>query len=325
MSKVAKVELSIVVPVYNEAASLEAFHTSLTKILKALNMQWNVLYVDDGSTDESNHIIHRFTKKDPNVKLLSFSRNFGKENALSAGINQAEGSAILTIDGDGQHPVELIPEFIAKWQAGAKVVVGVRTNHSSSQVMKSLSSSLFYKLFNRMSRDHLIPGSTDFRLIDEQVRTAFNDLPEQDRMTRSLIDWLGFKRDYVHFTSHDRLSGTPVYSHRKLTELAMNSIISSTVLPLYLFGYLGIGITIFSFILGAVVFLEQIVLEDPLGWQFTGTAMLGILIVFLVGLVLLSQGLLSLYVSQIHREAKNRPLYVIDYERSVGVHRESRS
>ncbi len=323
MSKATTAELSIVVPVYNEEASLKAFHESLVKTLKTLDIKWNILYVDDGSGDETNAIIHHFGKDSVNVKLLSFSRNFGKENALSAGINQASGDAILTIDGDGQHPVELIPEFVAKWQAGAKVVVGVRANQSSPRMLKSVSSILFYKLFNRMSQNRLIPGSTDFRLIDAHVRTAFNDLHEQDRMTRSLIDWLGFKQDYVYFTSKDRLNGVPAYSNRKLTELALNSIISSTVLPLYLFGYLGIGITILSFGLGLVVFVEQIILEDPLSWQFTGTAMLGILTVFLVGLVLLSQGLLSLYVSQIHREAKRRPLYVIDYERSIGIRRES--
>jgi glycosyltransferase involved in cell wall biosynthesis len=312
--------ISLVVPLYNEAAGLESFHKQLVKtIVEASKDSYEIIYCDDGSTDQTSELVQKWHKSNPKVKLIRLSRNFGKENALTAGIAASSGRAVLMIDGDGQHPIGLIPEFISKWQDGAQVVIGVRDDKQTRSGSRRLSSRFFYWLFNKLTGQQLIPGATDFRLIDSQVRRAFLQLPETGRITRGLIDWLGFRRETIIFTSKPRQTGSPGYSRRKLIGLAANSFVSLTTTPLYLFGYLGIFITITSFILGLTVFIEQLVLEDPLGWNFTGTAMLGILLLFFVGIVLVSQGMLALYISHIHSQSKRRPLYVVDYEASAGL------
>jgi dolichol-phosphate mannosyltransferase len=319
MPKLQYYLLSIVVPVYNESTGLFKFHASLIEILRHAGVKdYEIIYCDDGSTDNTAELISGWHATDPQIKLISFSRNFGKEIALSAGIAMAQGQAILMLDGDGQHPVELIPEFINAWKNGAQVVIGLRTTNDIGWV-KRLTTRLFYKLFNKLADQKLIIGSTDFRLIDRKVQQVFLTLPEADRITRGLIDWLGFRRQYIKFAAKKRESGLPGYNLNKLMGLAANSFTSLTLKPLFLFGYLGVLITVASFLLGIVVFIEQPLLGDPWHWKFTGTAMLGILILFLVGIVLMSQGIMSLYVSRIYRQSRQRPLYVVDYDKSIGI------
>ena len=319
MSDNSKTLLSVVVPIYNEAAGLREFNEALIKEIQKVTPSYEIIYCDDGSTDDTAKIIRDLHTKNPGVKLIKFSRNFGKENALSAGIAQASGESIMMLDGDGQHPVELLPEFMRAWKGGSKVVVGVRTSNSSEGWFKHASSRLFYKTFNRLTGEHLIPGSTDFRLIDRSVAQEFLRLSESDRITRGLIDWLGFSRSYVHFKANPRSQGSAAYSRRKLVRLATHTFVSLTPVPLYLFGYLGLFITGGSLLLGGSVLIEQVFLGDPWYWNFTGTAMVGILLLFLIGLVLLSQGMLSLYISHIHSQTKQRPLYIIDYDGSAGI------
>lgn len=312
--------MSVVVPVHNESTGLLKFHEQLLDVVKrASKDSYEILYCDDGSTDGTPKLIREFHAADARVKLIKLSRNFGKENALSAGIAEAVGQAILMLDGDGQHPVELIPKFLAAWQGGAQVVIGVRTNSNGEAWFKRVGSRLFYKVFNRLTSQQLLPGSTDFRLIDISVKQAFMRLKETDRITRGLIDWLGFRRELIYFKANARKQDAVSYSRGKLLGLAANSFVSLTPTPLYLSGYLGVFITIGSFILGASVFIEQVLLGDPWHWKFTGTAMLSILLMFLVGIVLISQGILSLYISHLHSQSKQRPLYVIDYKESAGI------
>lgn len=312
--------LSLVVPVYNEAEGLIHFHDSLVGMLRQADLldMCEIIYCDDGSTDTSKEVLTEIASRDNYIKTIIFSRNFGKENALAAGIGQAKGQAIITLDSDEQHPVELIPSFIEAWRGGAKVVVGIRkTTHGNW--FKRAESQLFYTLFNRLSGQKLIPGSTDFRLIDRSVQTAFLSLPESNRITRGLIDWLGFERAYIFFEPKERHVGTPNYSHRKLIELAMNSLVSLSPRPLFLLGYLGAVTTGLAFILGTVVIVERFIFNDPFGWRITGTAMLGILMIFFIGIILISQGVLAIYISHIHTESKRRPLYVIDWASSKGI------
>lgn len=309
--------ISIVVPLYNEAEGLAAFHAALTAAIKAYD--YEIIYCDDGSQDKTSTIAQNLAAKDARVRLVALSRNFGKEHALAAGIQQARGQAIMLVDGDGQHPVTRIPEFVAAWETGSKVVIGVRIADAHEGFVKHIGSKVFYGLFNKFSSSPLVPGSTDFLLIDQEVRRAFLSLPETDRITRGLIDWLGYDRTYIEFEALARQHGTATYTHRQLVALAANSFVSLTTLPLYIFGYIGAAITAIAFVLGGCVGLEQIVLGDPLHWKFTGTAMLSILVVFLVGIVLLSQGILGLYISHIHNQSKRRPLYIIDHDKSVKV------
>jgi glycosyltransferase involved in cell wall biosynthesis len=316
--------LSIVVPALNEGGHLQHLHDSLVREAdKVTDGDYEIIYCDDGSTDNTADLVVNWHAADSRVKLIKFSRNFGKESALTAGISEARGQAILTIDADGQHPVELMPKFIAAWRAGARVVVGVRDNSSGGGWFKRLSARIFYAVFSKLIRQQLAQGTTDYRLIDRSVQEAFLDLKETDRITRGLIDWLGFRQEYITFHSPDRSDGVPGYSYHRLAKLALNSVVSMTPTPLFVPGYLGMAITLFALVLGAAVGLEQIILHDPLGWKFTGTAMLGILILFLVGVVLMSQGILSLYISHIQAQSKQRPLYVIDYQDSIGIDKKS--
>ncbi len=311
--------ISLVVPIYNEALGLSRFNSSLLEVTKTLiDYDIEIIYCNDGSSDNTYEIVKDLNSKDPRISLVSLSRNFGKEAALAAGIKQAKGDAIITLDGDGQHPVELIPEFINKWVAGAMVVIGIREANLGLSSSKNAVSKLFYAIFNKLSDQKLISGSTDFRLIDKEVQTAFLELNESDRMTRVLIDWLGFDRDYIHFNANTREVGAATYSTSKLIKLAVDSLVSTSSKPLFIFAYTGLFITLLSFLLGSLVLLEQIILNDPLNWNFTGTAMLGILILFGVGLLLLSQGILSIYISRIHNQSKSRPLYVINSSKSIG-------
>lgn len=312
--------ISVVVPVFNEANGLVHFHTELVSVLRGADLYEGseIIYCDDGSSDDSRLILDALAKKDAHIKTIIFSRNFGKESALTAGITQASGDAIITLDADEQHPIELIPTFIDLWKNGAKVVVGVR-DRSESGWLQKLESKVFYMLFNRISSQKLVPGSTDFRLIDSSVREPFLQLAESNRMTRALIDWLGFKQQFVRFTPNKRQAGAPTYGHGKLFRLAMDSVVSLSPRPLYLLGYLGTIVTAFAFILGICVLIEQVIFNDPLSWNFTGTAMLGILMLFFIGVVLISQGVLAVYISHIHTESKKRPLYIIDESQSKGL------
>jgi dolichol-phosphate mannosyltransferase len=320
MAGLNKPLLSIVVPVYNEADGLMHFHHSLKNVLEQAGLlkKCEIIYCEDGSTDSSKKVLDEIAKGDVLVKTIIFSRNFGKESALTAGITQACGQAIITLDSDEQHPVELIPSFIDEWNRGAKVIIGVRKD-TNTNWLKRTESKLFYAIFNRLSSQKLIPGSTDFRLIDRSVQEAFLSLGESNRITRGLIDWLGFKRSFIVFEPKKRNAGSPNYNHGKLVQLAMNSLVSLSPRPLYLLGYLGMIITGVAFILGMTVIVEQIMLNDPLQLRFTGTAMLGILILFFIGIVLISQGIIAIYISHIHTETKHRPLYVIDYVGSKGI------
>lgn len=323
-SSAASPLLSVVVPALNEGGHLARLHEELAAELRRLaGSDFEIIYCDDGSTDNTAELVTGWHAADPRVKLIKFSRNFGKESALTAGIAEASGQAIITIDADGQHPVELLPQFVAAWREGARTVVGRRTNGSGGSLLKRMGTRVYYATFSKLARQRLEPDATDYRLIDRSVQQAFLELHETERVTRGLIDWLGFQRTYVNFRSNERAAGTASYGFRKLVRLAMNSVVSMTPAPLYIFGYLGVGITIFALCLGGAVGLEQIMLHDPLGWRFTGTAMLGILLLFLVGVVLMSQGILSVYVSHVHAQSKRRPLYVIDYQDSAGVDKQN--
>jgi len=320
MDKRQSILLSVVVPIYNEANGLDGFNDSLLKVLgNCVKDKYEVIYCDDGSADNSSQIADKLCANNSRIRLIKLSRNFGKESALTAGIAEARGQAILTLDGDGQHPVELLPLFLEAWRKGVQVVIGIRVSNDQEGIIKRLGSGIFYRLFNSMTDQKLLPNSTDFRLIDSSVQRALLTLPESDRITRGLIDWLGFRREYIQFKANPRNQGTASYSLTKLIQLATNSFVSLTPKPLHLIGYSGIFITLASLILGVSVFIEQLLLGDPLRWKFTGTSMLSILTLFLVGIVLISQGIMSLYISHIHSQSKRRPLYVIDYAGSIGI------
>ena len=312
--------VSVVIPCYNEGSNVALVYQQIKSVLEGLEpkLDYELIYVNDGSTDSTYQELERIANSDEVVRLLSLSRNFGKEIATTAGIRYATGDVILTIDGDGQHPPELIPSFLAAWQAGGQVVIGVRTSNQKEGFTKHYGSKLFYRLLSKISREPIVPGSTDFRLIDKAVQQEFIKLTEHNRMTRGLVDWLGFRRVFIPFKAKSRLSGKATYSHRKLLQLAINGFVSSSLFPLYLSLYLGLIIVPLALIVGIFSGIEMLV-GDPLSLRIHGTAFIAILILFSAGVLLISQGFIALYLSRVHTETQNRPLFVVDQTSSHNI------
>lgn len=304
-----KKTISIIVPVHNEEKNVHPFFDECKKAVAALPYRFEYIFVDDGSSDNSAQELAALAKAHSEVSVIELSRNFGKEAATTAGIHHARGDALICIDADLQHPPQLIGDFIKKWEQGAEVVLGIRTESKSDFWFRRFGSRMFYRIMNRISETKLIPHETDFRLIDRQVAEAFGELSEHNRMTRSLIDWLGFRRDYIYFEARERLRGTPSYSTFKLVQLAVSSFISHSLLPLRLAGYVGVATTLLAGALGLIMLLDRYVFDW--GLHFSGSAMLADLILFLVGVMLSCVGLLAFYIGHIHTETQNRPLYVV--------------
>lgn len=309
--------LSVVVPVYNEAGGLPEFHAALIKVVaEHTNSSYEVIYCNDGSTDDSERTLRTLAAENPRVRVLKLARNFGKEIALTAGIQHAHGRAVLSLDADGQHPVELIPEFLAAWQAGAKVVIGVRRRNQKEGLIKRFGSKFFYAFFSRVMDTKLTAGATDFRLIDQAVQQEFSRLTERRRMTRALIDWMGYERTYIPFTAKARQTDRAGYSFSKLFKLAIDSTISMSLSPLYITAYIGAIVLPLSTLLGLGMLINAL-LGDPLNLHATGGAYVLVLVLFLIGILLVSQGIIGLYLSHIHTETQNRPLYILDEATAV--------
>lgn len=314
-------KITFVIPVYNEEEVISKFldERFLVEIKKVTKYDVELILVNDGSSDGTLKIIQGYAEKDKSIKVLSFSRNFGKEVALTAGMRYASGDAVITMDSDGQQPPEIIDQFIKKWEDGAKIVTGVRDHYTKHGLIARVGSKLFYKIIRKMGSKSVVPGSTDFRLVDRAVVDEYNKLSEHNRINRGLIDWMGFSQEYVKYVYGSRIAGRPSYTFKKLFNLAIDSFVSLSTTPLIIFGYIGAFITIASFILGMFVIIQQYVLNDPLGLKWNGAVQMSIFITFLVGLVLISQATSALYISHIHAETQNRPLFIVDKESSRNI------
>lgn len=311
-------KLSIIIPAYNEEKNIPRVYAEVKKALFRSEYETEFIFVNDGSTDQTSSVILALAKNDPTIRLIEFSRNFGKEAATTAGLNLCQGDAAIILDADLQHPPALIPEFLKKWKEGAEVVVGVRGKNHGDGFIKKLGGRIFYRTINNISDTKIESNATDFRLLDRKVISAFNRLAEQNRMTRGLIDWLGFRREYIHFDAPKREGGKPRYKFSKLFNLAINSFVSFSIVPLKLSWYIGGSITLLSGMLGLFILIERYILGDPMNLAVSGTASLAILILFLVGVMLLGNGFVALYVAAIFKESQHRPLYVISKDTKSG-------
>jgi len=307
----AKKLISIIVPMHNEMGNIRPLYQKLKELADHLLYTFEFIFVDDGSTDNSLLLLERLARADKRIHIVEFARNFGKEAAVSAGLHCARGDAAIMMDADLQHPPELVNKFLSKWEKGADVVVGIRQYSKNESWFKRWSSACFYQIMRRIAHTHITPHATDFRLIDRQVMDVFSQLTERNRITRGLIDWLGFRRAYVHFEAGERTQGERAYTVRKLFALAINAFTAYSLMPLKLAGYLGIFILATATPTGITMYVERYILDDPLHWEIRGTAMLAILLVILVGLMLACLGLISLYIANIHAEVTSRPLYVV--------------
>ncbi len=300
--------LSVIVPVYNESENIPLLYGALAPVLDLLPYRSEIIFVNDGSHDDSGEQVKALRSADTRVVYVEFARNFGKEIATTAGLHTATGDAAIMIDADLQHPPDRIPDLVRAWEDGSEIVIGIRSKTSDSQFRKA-GSYAFHTLMNSISETTVIAGETDFRLIDRIVLDEFNRLTERSRMTRGLINWLGFRRAYVPFESPERVHGSSQFTVFGLFRLATSSLVQHSLLPLRLAGYLGVVIMIGSAVLGTVMFTDRYIMS--FGLNFSGPAILADIILFLVGLLLLAIGMLAVYIGNIHHETQNRPLYII--------------
>lgn len=316
--RVKSPEISLVIPAYNEGAGIGGFYKDLKAAANKTGKSYEIIFINDGSKDDTLKRLHALAKKDAKVFILNLVRNFGKEIALSAGLAAARGEAIITLDADGQHPPKLIPRMLKKWELSpAQVLVGIRRSNQQEGFVKKYGSRIFYRTINSLSKEPLLtPGATDFRVVSRDVVNEFNKLTERHRISRGLIEWMGHQKEHFEFDAPARTTGEAGYSFRKLVTLALHSIAGLSLRPLYISSYLGAFSTIISFCLFIFLIVESLILNDPLHIHAKGSAYLATLILLLVGILLSLQGILGYYLGMILTEVQNRPLYLIDKSNS---------
>jgi len=299
--------LSIVVPCYNEEAVIAEFHRRVVAALEAIELDLEIIYTDDGSRDQTANILRELQQKDGRVRVVSLSRNFGHQLAVTAGLEHARGDAVVIIDADLQDPPEVIPEMIERWRDGYQVVYGLRVRRAGETTFKRWSAKLFYRLLNRLSEIEIPPDVGDFRLLDRQVVDVLLAMPERDRFLRGMISWVGFKQVAVIYDREPRRAGTSKYPLMKMLGFALDSVISFSFAPLRLAIWVGFGAIAASFagIIYALI-IRLYTTEWVRGWASIFTAIL-----FLGGIQLITLGIVGEYVGRIYAEVKMRPLYVV--------------
>ncbi len=305
--------VSLIIPCFNEEIGIENTYQVITEFWKKIENKYNLelVMIDDGSKDNTYSVLRTLAKMDSKIKLIQFSRNFGKEIATSCGIHYSKGDCCIMFDADLQYPIESITEFLDEWQKGYEVVIGIRDKKQTNNLIEKIGSYLFYKILHLISDLDFRSGALDFRLLDRRVIEEFNKFTERGRMTRALIDWLGFKRKYIFYTEKPRAKGVSNFSLSSRIRLAISTYISTSLFPLKIAGYLGLIISLFSGFLGLIISINKYLLNDVLQWSTSPISEIGILVLFLTGLNLVCLGIIALYIANIHGETSNKPLYVI--------------
>jgi len=301
--------ISIVVPFFNEGGAIDHFYSGMSPILSInIGCNFEVICVDDGSTDSTLAELIELTKKDTRFHILEFSRNFGKEAALSAGIDFANGDAVIPIDADLQDPPELIIKMVQLWKDGAEVVLAKRVDRSSDSFMKRKTASLFYRLHNKLSTSMRIPENVgDFRLMDRVVVDALKQLPERQRFMKGLFAWVGFKSVTVEYSRSSRSAGETKFSGWRLWNFALEGITSFSLVPLKIWTYLGLFGAFLAFLYASFIIIRTLIF----GIVLPGYASLLVVVLFFGSLQLISLGILGEYIGRIYFETKNRPLYIV--------------
>ena len=299
--------LSLVVPMHNEQETISRFFEVVIPILNQVDDKWEIVSINDGSRDQTLAILKDIHARNSKIKIISLARNFGKENALTAGLQYACGQVVIPIDADLQDPPELIPEMVDKWRDGADVVLAIRKDRSFDSFFKKLTANLFYKFFSKISETEMVPNAGDFRLMDKSVVEALLTLPERNRFMKGLFAWLGFTQAKVYFSRPDREAGTTSWSFWKLWNFALDGITSFSTAPLRIWTYVG-GVVSLS----AFIFLTYRVIDTLLnGNPVAGYSSIVALILFFNGLMMLGMGVFGEYLARIFIEVKQRPLYII--------------
>ncbi|WP_200935930.1 glycosyltransferase family 2 protein [Variovorax sp. Root411] len=306
--------ISCVIPCFNEAANLRHLLPLLEDILWATHMRWEIIVVDDGSTDDTAAVAEAWCELS-GFRCISLSRNFGKEAALTAGLAATTGDAVVLLDGDLQHSPELIHKMVAQWVAGAEVVYAVREKRSDESRFKQIGSKLFYSLVNSSDRFAVPRDAGDFRLMDRKVVDALMNLPERSRFMKGLYAWVGFRAVALPYTPAPRAAGNSSFNARRLVHLAIDGLTAFTTWPLRLVSVAGLLLALPAFAYGTFVAIDHLLFGNTVsGWTTIVVSLM-----FFIGIQMISTGIVGEYIARIYEEVKGRPLYVVRHERGTGI------
>ena len=299
--------VSVVVPTYNEQAALPIFHGRLSAVLDTLNLDAQVIYVNDGSVDRTLDVIEEIRAQDARVALVDLSRNFGKEVALTAGIDHAIGDVVIVIDADLQDPPELIPELLQRWREGYDVVYAKRTTRDGETMLKKVTAYMFYRLIRMVSRVNIPADTGDYRLLSRRAVESLRQLREQHRFMKGLFAWIGFPQTFVLYRREPRFAGTTKWSYWHLWNFALEGITSFTIAPLKFATYIGLLTAIGAFLYGLYMIVRTILYGNPV----PGYPSLLVVVLLLGGMQLFSIGVIGEYLGRMFDETKRRPLYFL--------------
>ena len=298
---------SVVVPCFNEEEVIGETYRRLTAVMQSMGEAYEIVFVNDGSRDNTARIIADFCREDKNLRLIDFSRNFGHMPAISAGMDYARGEAVFVIDADLQDPPEVFPEMVAKWREGYHVVYGQREKREGEGWFKKLSAKIFYRLLRSMTNVDLPVDTGEFRLMDRKVVDTVNRLPEKNRYIRGLVSWVGFKQAPVTYVRQERFAGETKYPLRKMVVFAMDAITAFSYKPLKLATIMGFLMSFASFIYLVVIFYQRFFTDRTIaGWA----SIIGVLLLT-QGIVMMILGLMGEYIGRLYEEVKNRPAYIV--------------
>jgi len=307
LSNQIPVRISVVAPLYNEQENIDALFRRLLEVLEALNTSYEIVCVNDGSRDNTLKNLLEYHQRYPQIKVVNLSRNFGKDIAMSAGIDYSQGMAVIPIDADLQDPPELIAEMIEKWQQGYDVVYASRRVRIGESWLKRFTAEGFYQVINKLSRVPIPPNTGDFRLIDRRVVESIKKMPERQRFMKGIFAWVGYKQTSILFDREPRYQGQTKWNYWKLWDFAIDGITSFSFLPLKVWTYVGLIIALVSLVYASFLMLRTIIL----GIDVPGYASLMVAVLFLGGIQLLTLGIIGEYIGRVYEEVKGRPLYLV--------------
>jgi polyisoprenyl-phosphate glycosyltransferase len=301
------VDLSLIVPIHNEISVLDEFFARVLSVLEHLNSTWEIICVDDGSNDDSLERLLSIRERLPNLKVLSLSRNFGKDVALSAGFEHVSGAAVVPIDADLQDPPELIEQMVGKWREGFDVVYATRLRRDGEGLIRRFSARYFYRIFDRITDIPIPPDTGDFRLLDRRVVDILVRLPERTRFMKGLFAWVGFKQTALTYERPERRAGRTSWTYWRLWNFALDAVTSFSSVPLKVWSYVGVVISIFAFLYA--LFLAALTIVH--GVVVPGYASIMVAVLFLGGVQLITLGIIGEYLARMYNEVKGRPLYLV--------------
>lgn len=298
--------ISVIIPSFNEGENVGAIYKEITEFMNGYN--YEIIYINDGSKDDSWEKITRLSEKDKRIKGVNFSRNFGHQAAIEAGLKRAKGDAVIMMDGDGQHPPDVIPKLIKKWEEGFEIVNTKRLETEKVSVLKKITSKMFYSLINVLSSTKIEEGSADFRLLDRIAVNEINKLTEKDKFYRGLVNWIGFKRTVVEYKARKRLNGESSYSLKKMIEFARIGITSFSMLPMKIIMMIGLLLFFLGGVLTSFMLFYRWFINPSM---FSGTAILVSFIILNNGLLIIVLGIISVYQINMYKQLQNRPNYIV--------------